>query len=73
MKPSKKGYLRNSPDVNKPVNKILGNKITMKGVDFKVLGTDDRGYTKIMYPGYDYTFPGAKHVIETPLHKKYKK
>ena len=43
MKPSKKGYLRNSPDVNKPVNKILGNKITMKGVDFKVLGTDDRG------------------------------
>ena len=40
MKPSKKGYLRNSPDVNKPVNKILGNKITMKGVDFKVLGTD---------------------------------
>jgi hypothetical protein len=67
MKTSKKGYLRNSPDVNKPVNKILGNKITMKGVDFKVLGTDDRGYTKIMYPGYDYTFPGAKHVIEKRL------
>jgi len=67
MKPSKKGYLRNSPDVNKPVNKILGNKITMKGVDFKVLGTDDRGYTKVMYPGYDYTFPGAKYVIEKPL------
>jgi hypothetical protein len=62
MKPSKKGYLRNSPDVNKPVNKILGNKITMKGVDFKVLGTDDRGYTKIMYPGYDYTFPGAIYI-----------
>lgn len=70
MKSSKKGYLRNSPDVNKPVNKILGSKITMKGVDFKVLGTDDRGYTKIMYPGYDYTFPGAKYVTEYPLDKK---
>lgn len=70
MKSSKKGYLRNSPDVNKPVNKILGSKITMKGVDFKVLGTDDRGYTKIMYPGYDYTFPGAKYVTEYPLNKK---
>jgi hypothetical protein len=67
MKTSKKGYLKNSPDVNKPVNKILGNKITMKGVDFKVLGTDDRGYTKIMYPGYDYTFPRAKYVIEKPI------
>ena len=70
MKPSKKGYLRNSPDVNKPVNKILGNKITMKGVDFKVLGTDDRGYTKVMHPGYDYNFPGAKYVVETPIKRK---
>jgi hypothetical protein len=41
----------------------------MKGVEFKVLGTDDRGYTKIMYPGYDYKFPGAKYVIETPIKK----
>jgi len=43
----------------------------MKGVEFKVLGTDDRGYTKIMYPGYDYIFPGAKHVTETPIKNKY--
>ncbi len=70
MKPSKKGYLRNSPDVNKPTNKILGGKITMKGVDFKVLGTDDRGYTKVMHPGYDYNFPGAKYVVETPIKRK---
>jgi len=67
MKTSKTGYLRNSPDVNKPQNIIEGNAITMKGVDFKVLGTDDRGYTKVMYPGYDYIFPGAKYVIETPM------
>tara|TARA_R100001244_G_scaffold40251_1_gene36364 strand:+ start:392 stop:601 length:210 start_codon:yes stop_codon:yes gene_type:complete len=65
---SKKGFLKNSPDINKPINVIPGNKITMKGVDFKVLGTDDRGYTKIMYPGYEnYIFPGARYVIEKPM------
>jgi hypothetical protein len=69
MKTSKKGYLKNSPDVNKPQNIIKGGHITMKGVKFKVLGTDDRGYTQIMYPGYDYYFPNAKYVIETPLKK----
>jgi hypothetical protein len=70
MKTSKKGYLKNSPDVNKPQNIIEGGHITMKGVDFKVLGVDDRGYAKIMYPGYDYHFPGAKYVIETPIKNK---
>lgn len=69
MKTSKTGYLRNSPDVNKSQNIIQGGDITMKGVDFKVLGTDDRGYTKIMQPGYDYKFPGAKYVTETPIKK----
>ncbi len=69
MKTSKTGYLKNSPDVNKSQNIIKGGNITMKGVDFKVLGTDDRGYTKVMYPGYDYIFPGAKYVIETPIKK----
>jgi hypothetical protein len=64
---SKKGYLKNSPDVNKPQNIIKGGKITMKGVEFKVLGIDNRGYAKVMYPGYDYVFPGAKHVTETPI------
>jgi len=67
MKTSKKGYLKNSPDVNKPLNVIEGGNITMKRVEFKVLGTDDRGYTKVMYPGYDYIFPGAKYVIEKPI------
>ena len=67
MKFSKLGYLKNSPDVNKSQNIIKGNKITMKGVEFKVLGTDDKGYTKVMYPGYDYPFPGAKYVIEKPI------
>jgi len=64
---SKTGYLKDSQDINQPQNVIPGNKITMKGVDFKVLGTDNRGYTKVMYPGYDYTFPGARYVVEKPF------
>jgi hypothetical protein len=67
MEFSTEGYLRNSPDINQPNNVIPSNKITMKGVDFKVLGTDNRGYTKVMYPEYDYTFPGASYVVERPL------
>ena len=67
MKFSKKGYLSNSPDKNKSENIIQGNKITMKNVDFPIKGTDDRGYTKIMLPGKEYIFPGAKYVIEKPL------
>ena len=59
MKFSKKGYLRNSPDVNKPQNIIQGGNITMKGVDFKVHGVDNNGYAKVMQPGYNYNFPNA--------------
>ena len=64
---TKTGYLKNSPDVNKSQNVIQGGHITMKGVEFKVLGIDDKGYAKIMYPGYDYIFPQAKFVTETPI------
>jgi hypothetical protein len=64
---SKKGYLKNSPDVNKKSNLIAGNKITMKGVEHKVLGIDNRGYTTVMYPGYDYIFPNGKQVLEFKL------
>lgn len=67
MKTTKTGYLKNSPDVNKPQNVVKGGNITMKGVEFKVLGVDNNGYAKVMYPGYDYVFPGAKYVIETPI------
>jgi len=36
-----------------------------------VLGkANNNGSAKIMYPGYDYTFPGAKYVTEYPLNKK---
>jgi hypothetical protein len=67
MKTSKKGYLRNSPDVNKPQNIIKGGDITMKGVDFNVHGIDSNGYAKVMTPGNNYKFPNAEYVIETPI------
>jgi hypothetical protein len=70
MKFSKKGYLRNSPDVNKSQNIIQGGNITMKGVDFKVHGVDNNGYAKVMTPTYDYYFPNAKYVTETPIKNK---
>jgi hypothetical protein len=70
MKTSKKGYLRNSPDVNKPQNIIEGGDITMKGVDFNVHGVDSNGYAKVMTPGNNYKFPNAEYVIETPIKNK---
>jgi hypothetical protein len=63
---STKGYKRNSPDVNNPYNVISSNQITMKGVDFPVLGIDDFGNRQLMKPGSDYTFPG-NYVKEFPL------
>lgn len=63
---STQGYKRNSPDVNNPYNVIPSNQITMKGVDFPVMGTDNMGYQQMMYPGQDYTFPG-EYVTEFPL------
>jgi len=67
MKKSIHGYKRNSPDVNNNFNIIEGSRISMKDVDFKVLGVDNNGYAKVMYPGYDYHFPNAKWVKETPI------
>ena len=65
---SKTGYRRNSPDKNNKYNIIPDNNISMKGVDFKVKGTDNLGNTKIMKPGKNYKFPG-KYVVETRVKK----
>ena len=63
---STEGYKRNSPDVNNPYNIIPSGNITMKGVDFPVMGTDNLGNTKAMIPGNNYNFPGDV-VFETPM------
>lgn len=66
---STEGYKRNSPDKNRPYNIIPSGNITMKGVDFPVLGTDNLGNSQMMMPGYDYKFPGNE-VFEIPMAQK---
>jgi hypothetical protein len=48
------------------VTKIPSNQITMQGVNYPVQGVDDTGYSQMMYPGMDYTFPG-QYVTEYPM------
>lgn len=40
------------------ITKIPDRNITMKGVNYPVLGVDDLGNEQMMYPGANYTFPG---------------
>ena len=47
------------------VTKIPSNQITMEGVNYPVKGIDDTGYSQMMYPGMNYTFPG-QYVTEYP-------
>ena len=44
---------------------IPSSKITMKGVNYPVLGVDDLGNSKVMMPGAEYDFPG-NYVTEYP-------
>ena len=48
------------------ITKINSNNITMKGVDFPVLGISDTGDKKMMLPGKDYKFDGNS-VTEYPM------
>jgi hypothetical protein len=62
------GYKKNSPDKDRPYNVIPSGEITMKNVDFPVLGIDNEGNSKLMKPGNDYSFEGDV-VIEFPVKK----
>jgi hypothetical protein len=48
------------------ITQISSNEITMKGVDYPVIGISDTGDTKLMEPGKDYKFDGSM-VTEYPL------
>ncbi len=48
----------NLKNVERGVVNIPSNRITMKGVDFPVLGISDTGDTKVMYPNGEYKFNG---------------
>lgn len=63
---SKTGYKKNSPDKDRPYNVIPSGDITMKNVDFPVLGIDNLGNEQKMEPGKDYAFPGDT-VLEFPM------
>jgi len=66
MKVSKTGYKRNSKDRNEPALRIPSSSITMRGVDHPVVGVDNNGNVKLMFPGEDYEFSGD-YVNEYPL------
>ena len=50
--------------------RIPSDKITMKGVNYPVLGVSNNGQRKMMQPGQEYTFPGADYVDEFPQLKR---
>lgn len=50
------------------VTTIPSNNITMKGVDYPVIGVSNTGDTKYMLPNMDYKFNGS-YVTEYPIHK----
>jgi len=50
------------------ITKINSNKITMKGVNYPVLGVSDKGDTQMMYPNGEYQYDGNS-VTEYPMAK----
>lgn len=65
---STEGYKSTSPDKNKKKLRIPSSHITMKDVPHQVLGVDNTGYTQLMKPGQDYSYPG-EYVDEIPIAK----
>jgi len=68
-KVSTTGYRANSKDKDNAFNIIPSNRISMKDVNFPVLGTDNLGNKQMMMPGEEYSFPG-KYVVEVPYKKQ---
>ena len=62
---STEGYKKDSPDKDNPFNIIPSGNITMKDVEFPVMGIDNLGNSEMMMPGADYIFPGNA-VFEIP-------
>lgn len=71
---STEGFRMDSPDVNNYQNIIPSGSITMKERDGSPLrkgpihGVDNLGNAQVMYPGFDYQFPGTE-VTETLMAK----
>ena len=63
---SVEGYRNDSPDKTNPVNFIPSGNISMKDVDFPIMGTDNLGNSQMMMPENEYQFPGDI-VMEVPM------
>ena len=50
------GYRNDSPDKTNPVNFIPSGNISMKDVDFPIMGTNNLGNSQIMMPENEYQF-----------------
>ena len=50
--------------------RIPGGDITMQGVPYPVYAQPNVGQPQMMYPGQEYTFPGADYVDEYPQMKR---
>ena len=59
------GYRNDSADKTNPVNFIPSGDISMKNVDFPIMGTDNLGNSQMMLPENEYQFPGDM-VMEIP-------
>ena len=72
---STEGFRMDSPDVNNYQNIIPSGSISMKERDGSPLrkgpihGVDNLGNAQVMYPGYNYQFPGTE-VTETLMAQK---
>jgi len=65
-KVSKTGYKKNSKDKNEPALVIPSNRITMKDVEFPVIGISDTGDIRKMEPGEEHLYSG-NFVYEIPM------
>lgn len=61
------GYTPGTPSFDNRINIIPSNHITMKNTPFNVLGIPDKGSPRLMTPGSEHYFPGAKKVKEIPM------
>ena len=61
------GYTPGYESYNNPYNIIPSNNITMQNTPFPIHATADTGEKRVLYPGQNYKFAGAKRVLEVPM------
>ena len=66
VKMSVEGYRRYSEDEQNAFNIIESNRISMRDVDYPVVGIDNHGNVKVMFPEREYRFTGSR-VLEIPV------